>query len=220
MKRWSSLAVLVAALATSSSCPSADEPQRFRIMTLDPGHFHAALVQEHMYADVDPLVHVYAPPQGAAPFLTLPQGAENETALDSASEGAALGSENRGVANEEIPSDRALHLQRIESFNARPHDPTSWQTQIYVGSDFLERMVAETPGNIVVIAGDRPARTDEADWVVTIPERYHVGHEAHFAQVTERFLRYLRDGNIPHWEVPNMLTKYATIMQAYEMSRD
>jgi predicted dehydrogenase len=32
-----------------------------RIGVLDPGHFHAALVQKKMYADVDPLVRVYAP---------------------------------------------------------------------------------------------------------------------------------------------------------------
>jgi predicted dehydrogenase len=56
-------------------------------------------------------------------------------------------------------------------------------------------------------------------WRVTVPEKYHNGHEAHFAQVTEHYLRYLRDGTLPDWEVPNMITKYATIMQAYEMSR-
>lgn len=56
-------------------------------------------------------------------------------------------------------------------------------------------------------------------WAVTVPEKYNVGHEAHFAQVTENFLRYLRAGRLPGWEVPNMLTKYATIMQAYELSR-
>ena len=32
-----------------------------RLITLDPGHFHAALVQKSMYANVDPVVHVYAP---------------------------------------------------------------------------------------------------------------------------------------------------------------
>lgn len=32
-----------------------------RLLTLDPGHFHAALVQKTMYGDVDPVVHVYAP---------------------------------------------------------------------------------------------------------------------------------------------------------------
>jgi predicted dehydrogenase len=56
-------------------------------------------------------------------------------------------------------------------------------------------------------------------FLVTVPEKYHNGHEAHFTQVTENFLKYLRDGKLPDWEVPNMLTKYATIMKAYEMSR-
>lgn len=32
-----------------------------KLITLDPGHFHAALVQKLMYKDVDPVVHVYAP---------------------------------------------------------------------------------------------------------------------------------------------------------------
>ncbi len=32
-----------------------------KLITLDPGHFHAALVQKLMYNDVDSAVHVYAP---------------------------------------------------------------------------------------------------------------------------------------------------------------
>ena len=32
-----------------------------RFMTLDPGHFHAGLVQKEMYPGVSPVVHVYAP---------------------------------------------------------------------------------------------------------------------------------------------------------------
>jgi predicted dehydrogenase len=56
-------------------------------------------------------------------------------------------------------------------------------------------------------------------WQVTVPEKYDVGHESHFAAVTETFLGYLRAGKMPNWEVPNMITKYATIMKAYEMSR-
>ena len=55
-------------------------------------------------------------------------------------------------------------------------------------------------------------------WAVTVPGNYNVGHEAHFAEVTNRFLGYLRGGEMPTWEVPNMLTKYATIMKAYTMS--
>jgi hypothetical protein len=32
-----------------------------KLITLDPGHFHAALVQKTMYDQVSPVVHVYAP---------------------------------------------------------------------------------------------------------------------------------------------------------------
>ncbi len=34
--------------------------QPVKLITLDPGHFHAALVQKSMYPQVDPIVHVYA----------------------------------------------------------------------------------------------------------------------------------------------------------------
>jgi len=54
---------------------------------------------------------------------------------------------------------------------------------------------------------------------VVIPDHYKKGHEAHFAQVAERFLGFLKDGGTPDWEVPNTLTKYHTIMEAYKMSR-
>jgi len=57
-------------------------------------------------------------------------------------------------------------------------------------------------------------------WTVVIPEKYHVGHEAHFGQVAEKFLGYLERGEMPSWEVPNILAKYRTIMDAYTMSRN
>jgi len=42
--------------------PTAAKPSAsVRLVTLDPGHFHAALVQKSMYPNVDPRVHVYAP---------------------------------------------------------------------------------------------------------------------------------------------------------------
>src|SRR5690349_5684929 len=34
---------------------------KVKLVTLDPGHFHAALVQKTMLPDVDATVHVYAP---------------------------------------------------------------------------------------------------------------------------------------------------------------
>ncbi|MDP4206090.1 MAG: putative oxidoreductase C-terminal domain-containing protein, partial [Bacteroidota bacterium] len=44
------------------------------------------------------------------------------------------------------------------------------------------------------------------------------GHEAHFAQVTEKFLGYLKDGKLPRWEVPNMIAKYYTTTSALKMA--
>jgi len=57
-------------------------------------------------------------------------------------------------------------------------------------------------------------------WRIVIPDEYRVGHEGHFRQVMERYLRYLADGKLPAWEVPNMLTKYRTTTAALEMARD
>jgi Putative oxidoreductase C terminal domain len=55
-------------------------------------------------------------------------------------------------------------------------------------------------------------------WEISIPETYREGHEAHFARVTEKYLSYLKSGNIPAWEVPNMLAKYYTTTKALELS--
>jgi hypothetical protein len=53
-------------------------------------------------------------------------------------------------------------------------------------------------------------------WLVKIPDHYKVGHEAHFIQVTEKYLGYLKNKEIPDWEIPNMITKYYTTMMALE----
>ena len=60
----------------------------------------------------------------------------------------------------------------------------------------------------------------EKGWEVVVPQKYHVGHEAHFGQVTERFLQYLVDGKLPEWEVPNMITKYYTTTKALEIASE
>ncbi len=40
---------------------SAQSSKEIKLITLDPGHFHAALVQKNMYPEVSPEVRVYAP---------------------------------------------------------------------------------------------------------------------------------------------------------------
>jgi len=98
----------------TTSDPFTGAPGEVKIMTLDPGHFHAALVQKYMYEQIDSTVYVYAPPG----------------------------------------DDLQLHLDRIEGFNTRAEDPTFWETEVYSGKDYLEKMLSEKPGNVVVISGN------------------------------------------------------------------
>ena len=58
----------------------------------------------------------------------------------------------------------------------------------------------------------------DAGWEVIIPEKYKEGHESHFARVMEKFLKYLKEGKLPDWEVPNMIAKYYTTTSALEMA--
>ncbi len=53
-------------------------------------------------------------------------------------------------------------------------------------------------------------------WEVIIPDTYKVSHEDHFAQVTKKYLECLKKGQLPAWEVPNMIAKYYTTTQARE----
>lgn len=56
--------IVMAQLASSPAATAqsgAKSGLSVRLVTLDPGHFHAALVQKVMYPDVSPVVHVYAP---------------------------------------------------------------------------------------------------------------------------------------------------------------
>lgn len=101
---------IAAALGTFAT---ADEA-KVKLLTLDPGHFHAALVQASAYPDVDPTVHVYAP------------------------------------AGPDLPQ----HLKRIDGYNTRPEKPTAWQEKIYTGPDYLDRMLSEKKGNLVIISGN------------------------------------------------------------------
>ncbi|MCX6899683.1 MAG: Gfo/Idh/MocA family oxidoreductase [Verrucomicrobia bacterium] len=110
---------LTAAITLCSMTATAAEGE-LRWITLDPGHFHAALVQKFMYPQVNPVVHVYAP------------------------EGPDVGQ----------------HLKRIEGFNTRAEKPTQWQEKVYTGKDFLDRMIKERAGNVVVISGNNRKKTD------------------------------------------------------------
>jgi predicted dehydrogenase len=59
---------MVSCQSSPSNDKTATDSSMVRLITLDPGHFHAALVQKSMYPKVDSTVYVYAP---AGPDLQL-----------------------------------------------------------------------------------------------------------------------------------------------------
>ncbi len=56
-------------------------------------------------------------------------------------------------------------------------------------------------------------------WEVVIPEKYKEGHESHFARVTEKYLDYIKNKNMPAWEVPGMIAKYYITTRGLELAR-
>jgi hypothetical protein len=56
---------------------------------------------------------------------------------------------------------------------------------------------------------------------ISIPDALRVSHEEHFAQVTQRFLRFIRNRHdLPAWERSNMAAKYFVTTTGTEMSRE
>lgn len=67
--------------------------------------------------------------------------------------------------------------------------------------------------------GTTAEKLPNGQWRINIPDEFKIGHEAHFAQVTENYLKYLEHGKLPEWEIPNMIAKYYTTIAAYEMAK-
>ena len=59
---------------------------------------------------------------------------------------------------------------------------------------------------------------EKSFWHIFIPDELRIGHEAHFSQVLERYLNYLVKGELPEWEIPNMIAKYYTTTKALEIA--
>ncbi len=76
---------------------------------------------------------------------------------------------------------------------------------------------------VTALQGRYPGLTIEdrgAELRLGIPDVYRVGHEAHFAQVTNQFLKYLQQPrSVPAWERPNMLAKYHVTTQGVQLGR-
>ena len=57
-------------------------------------------------------------------------------------------------------------------------------------------------------------------WFIKVPPSLQEGHESHFARVMEKFLEYVRNGNMPEWEVPNMIVKHYTTTEAMKKAKE
>jgi len=90
------------------------------LVVLDPGHFHASLLQKFPQRQVNDTVLVYAP------------------------------------AGNELQQ----YIQSIEEYNHRSENPTRWHVIVYSGSDYLEKMIGEKKGNVVVLAGNNSKKTE------------------------------------------------------------
>lgn len=106
-------------LAIAGFSVAASLADQVKLLTLDPGHFHAALVQKTMSDGVSPVVHVYA------------------------TEGPDL--------------DR--HLALLKGFNTRAENPTQWEIKVHTGPGYLEEMLGDRPGNVVVISGNNAKKS-------------------------------------------------------------
>ncbi|WP_439556570.1 putative oxidoreductase C-terminal domain-containing protein [Dyadobacter sp.] len=118
---------LLSAMAFNQACNSKKEEAKdeeakkpLSLIVVEPGHFHAALVQKSMYDDVDSVVHVYA------------------------TEGP----------------DVKAYLDKVEKYNTAAENPTRWKEEVYTGADFMDKMLSEKKGNVVVLAGNNQKKTD------------------------------------------------------------
>ncbi len=93
---------------------------KYSLVTLDPGHFHAALVQKEMYPNTSARAAVYAP----------------------------------------LSPDLTAHLNRIAQFNSRAENPTTWELDVHCSTNFLEEMIRDKPGSVVVLAGRNRQKID------------------------------------------------------------
>ena len=100
----------------------------------------------------------------------------------------------------------------------------NYKTTLYIKPNEIENFENNLVTALNEIQGKFPgvASTKISDslWKINVPEELKIGHEAHFGQVTSNFLTYLEKEELPVWEVPNMISKYYTTIEAYKMAQD
>lgn len=175
---------MTALLATTSCSTKKEEASTFtgapgevKLITLDPGHFHAALVQKNSYRQVADEVSVYAP------------------------------------AGDDVKE----HLAKVEAYNKRQDAPTHWNEVVYTGPDFLEKMIAEKKGNVMVAAGNNGKKTDYIKRTLSagihvLADKPMVINTANFETLKECF-DIARNQNVLLYDIMTERHEITTILQ-------
>ena len=111
---------LISCTKSEMKTETSEADSTVKIMTLDPGHFHAGLIHKSMYPLVDSTIFIFAP------------------------EGAELKD----------------HLNRVAGYNNREENPTAWNLEVYTGADYFQKMIAQKPGNVMMVAGKNDQKID------------------------------------------------------------
>lgn len=172
------MALIMAGCNDTTQTAETAKEEKIRLVTLEPGHFHAALVQKSMYPSLDSTVYVYAP------------------------EGNEL----------------KAHLNLINQYNTRTDAPTNWKEEVYTGPDYVDKMLSDKKGSVVVLAGNNQKKTDYisksinagfhvlADKPMAIDEKSFAVLEQAFATAKEKDL-LLYDIMTERYEITTMLQR-------------
>jgi len=146
--------LVVAALSLFSSfvsgcTPNKEKQEELTLVTLHPGHFHAAVVQMKNYPGVCNEAYVYAP-----------QG-----------------------------EDLQMHLNRIDGYNRREQNPTHWNEVVYTGDDFIQKMLADKRGNLLILAVNNKYRPNYI--LEGVRGGYHIFSDKPMAITSDDYLSLL-----------------------------
>ena len=81
----------------------------------------------------------------------------------------------------------------------------AWQQDVEKGMGIIEK---QYPGLTL--------KKSKEGWEVVVPDNLKVDPEQQFSLVVKKYLQYLREGNMPEWEISAMLSKYYTTTQGLE----
>jgi len=106
----------------------------------------------------------------------------------------------------------------IRHHSAHGYKPVLSVEPVRVTGDYEQALQRVIAGLQVEYPGLSLLRTARG-WEVQAPARFELDHEATFAEITKKYLGFVKTGKMPAWEVPNMLAKYYTTTKALEMAR-